>query len=47
MYGSKTKINKCNKGLHEFIETKYTEKTKIGSKKLWACRHCGVFINNR
>ena len=47
MDGSKTKLNKCDKGLHEFIETKYTEKVKTGIKKLWACKHCGLFMHNR
>lgn len=43
---SKTQLKKCEKGLHEFSETNYTEKTEVGTKKLWACNHCGTFMHN-
>jgi translation initiation factor 2 gamma subunit (eIF-2gamma) len=44
---SKSRLKKCEKGLHEFSETNYTEKTEVGTKKLWACNHCGTFMHNR
>ena len=44
---SKSRLKKCEKGLHEFSETNYTEKTEVGTKKIWACNHCGTFMHNR
>ncbi len=44
---SKSRLKKCEKGLHEFSETNYTEETELGTKKLWACNHCGRFMHNR
>ena len=44
---SKSRLKKCQKGLHEFSETNYTEKKELGTKKLCAFNHCGTFMHNR
>lgn len=36
---SKTRLKKCEKGLHEFTENKIL--------KEWSCQHCGIFMHNR
>jgi len=40
---SKSRLNKCKKGLHEFSEMNFSE----NNIPQWACIHCGTFINNR
>jgi translation initiation factor 2 gamma subunit (eIF-2gamma) len=40
---SKTRLKKCEKGLHEFQESKFSE----NNIKKWACIHCGTFMHNR
>lgn len=40
---SKNQLKKCEKGIHEFIKTNFTEK----NIKKWSCRNCGVFMDNR
>lgn len=42
---SKSRLKKCEKGLHEYSETNQTEKTELGTRKLWACIHCGKIMN--
>ncbi len=45
---SKTRLKKCDKGLHEFIKTASTviDKHTISSEN-WACKHCGLLMNSR
>lgn len=40
---SKSRLKKCEKGLHEFSETGFSE----NNIKKWACIHCGTFMHNR
>jgi translation initiation factor 2 gamma subunit (eIF-2gamma) len=40
---SKTRLNKCKKGLHEFLENGFSE----NNIKKWSCIHCGVLMHNR
>jgi translation initiation factor IF-2 len=40
---SKSRLKKCEKGLHEFSETRFLE----NNIKKWACIHCGAFMHNR
>lgn len=40
---SKTRLKKCEKGLHEFRDTGIIEE----NKRLWTCIYCGKEINNR
>lgn len=40
---SKSRLKKCEKGLHEFTETNFSE----NNVKKWACIHCGIFMHNR
>lgn len=40
---SKSRLKKCEKGLHEFSETVFSE----NNIKKWACIHCGTFMHNR
>jgi hypothetical protein len=45
---SKTRLKKCDKGLHEFIKkpTKIIDKHTITAEE-WSCRHCGLLMNSR
>ena len=40
---SKSRLKKCEKGLHEFSETGFSE----NNIKKWACIYCGTFMHNR
>ena len=40
---SKTRLNKCKKGFHEFSESGFSE----NNIKKWSCIHCGVLMHNR
>lgn len=40
---SKSRLKKCEKGLHEFSATEYSE----NNIKRFACIHCGTFMHNR
>ena len=45
---SKTRLKKCEKGLHEYKESPFTGVNEGGfSYKKWACIHCGSFMHNR
>jgi hypothetical protein len=45
---SKSRLKKCNKGLHEFLKSDFTtiDKHTISSSK-WACKHCGLLMHSR
>jgi hypothetical protein len=44
---SKSRVKKCKKGLHEFIETGHdTVRGRMFSKR-WACRHCNTDMIDR
>ena len=44
---NKTKLKKCERGLHEFQETNHDiSKGGLFIKK-WACIHCGSFMHER
>jgi len=42
---SKTRLKKCEKGLHEFKETHHDIAEGNMFVKKWACKHCGQNIN--
>lgn len=44
---SKSRINKCKKGLHEFIETNHDVVSERMFVKRWACMHCGTSMHER
>lgn len=45
---SKSRLKKCDKGLHEFIKTVSTTIDKqTGLRENWACKHCGLLMNSR
>ena len=44
---SKTRLKKCERGLHEFQETQFTTTENSIVKKQWFCKHCGTSMHNR
>lgn len=44
---SKSQLMKCEKGIHEFKQTKFTSVYNNIQKKEWFCMHCGINMNNR
>jgi len=44
---SKSRLKKCEKGLHEFQETQFTTTENSIVKKQWFCKHCGNSMHNR
>lgn len=44
---SKSRLKKCEKGLHEFQETQFTTTENSIVKKQWFCKHCGTSMHNR
>jgi len=44
---SKSRLKKCEKGLHEFQETQFTTNENSIVKKQWFCKHCGTSMHNR
>jgi translation initiation factor 2 gamma subunit (eIF-2gamma) len=44
---SKSRLNKCKKGLHEFQETNHDIVQENMFVKKWACMHCGTLMHER
>ncbi len=44
---SKSRLKKCEKGLHEFKETDFKVNENGFSESKWYCMHCGVDMHNR
>ena len=46
-FPSKSRLKKCDKGLHEFVETHRDIVVERIYVKRWACKHCGLFMDSR
>lgn len=44
---SKSRLKKCAKGLHEFLESHHDIVQGNLYVKKWECRHCGTFMHER
>jgi hypothetical protein len=44
---SKSRLKKCEKGLHEFTETHHDIVSERIFIKRWACKHCGISMHDR
>jgi hypothetical protein len=44
---SKTRLKKCEKGLHEFLETPQDIADGNMFVPKWACKHCGTYMHER
>lgn len=44
---SKNRLKKCDKGIHEFKQTKPVQISETLFETKWNCVYCGVSINNR
>lgn len=42
---SKSRINKCKKGLHEYMSEGKIKIDEHFYKEKWACRHCSALMN--
>jgi len=44
---SKSRLKKCENGLHEFQEIQFTTTENSLVKKQWICKHCSISMHNR